>query len=194
MDVPATSLPFPHGQLDRVRWRRAPSFGSAHAIPATFRAPSSITVGAVALWRAVNLHFVVAPYARPFFAFSSISPSSLVSSRSPVVVPPITISVVSSVSVASLITIPIPVPIATVAVPPVVVSGRAVSVFVVPVVIWKKKERRKGYAGKQNRTRRTRSVRLVVWGSVCGWACVMGWGVRVQLCSFLRLGRIDCGY
>ena len=44
--------------------------------------------------------------------------------------------------------------------------------FVVPVVICEEKERGKGYAGKQNRTRRTRSVRLVVWGSVChGMGC-----------------------
>lgn len=63
------------------------------------------------------------------------------------------------------------------------------SVFVIPVVICKKKGRRKGHAGKQNRTRRTRSVRLVVWGSVCVCvACVMGWGVRVQLCSFSTTG------
>jgi len=139
MDVPATGLTFPHRQLDRVRWRRAPPFWSAHAIPATFIAPSPITVGAVTLWRAVNLHFVFAPSARPFLAFSSISPSSVVSSRAPVVVPSITIPVVSSVSVAPLITVPVPFSIVTVAVSPVIVSGGAVSVFVVPVVICKKK-------------------------------------------------------
>ena len=203
MDVPATSLPFPHGQWDRICWRRAPSFRSAHTIPAAFGAPSSLTVAAaVTLWRAVNLHVVIAPYTRPFLAFSSISPSpssssssssSVVSSRSPVVVSSITIPVVSSVSVASLVAIPVPVSIATVAVSPVIVSGGAVSVFVIPVVVCKKKERRKGYAGKQNRTRRTRSVRLVAWGSVCGYG---SWGGVCAFNSalFLRLERIGCGY
>ena len=192
MDVPATGLTFPHRQLDRICWRRAPPLWSAHTIPATFIAPSPITVGAVTLWRAVNLHFVFAPCARSFLAFSPIAPSSsVVSSRAPVIVPSITIPVVSSVSVAPLITVPVPFPVTTVAVPPVIVSGGAVSVFVIPVVICKKKGRRKGHAGKQNRTRRTRSVRLVVWGSVCVCGMCHGMGcTRSTLLFFYDWGGL----
>ena len=109
------------------------------------------------------MHVVVAPSSRSLLALSSISPSSIVSSRPSVVVPSITISVVSSVPVAPVVTIPVPVSIATVAVSAVIVSRRAVSVFVVTVVICEEKEWRKGHAGKQNRIRKTRSVRLVGW-------------------------------
>ena len=163
VDIPTAGLPLSHRQRDRVCRSRAPSFRGAHAILSAFRAPSSIAVTAVTLWRAVNLHFVVAPWARSLLAFSSIPPSCLVLSRPPIVVTSVTVPVVSSVPVTSVVTIPVPVSIATV--PSVIVSGRAVSVLVVPVVICKQKERRKGYAGKQNRIRRTRSVRLVMWGS-----------------------------
>ena len=140
MNVPATSLAFPHGEWDCIRRGRTPSFRSAHPVPTTFRGSSSVTVTAVTLRRAIDLHFVFASSTRSLLAFPSVSPISFVSHRPPVIISPIAIPVVSSITVASVVTVPVPVTIATVAVPSFIMSRRAVSVLVVPVVIYKEKD------------------------------------------------------
>ena len=110
VNIPTAGLPLPHRKRGRVYQGRVPSFRSTHSIPSTFQAPASVTVSAVttiALWRGINLHVVVASCTRSLLAFPSIPPSSVVSSRSPVVILSITIPVASSVPVTSVVEIPV---------------------------------------------------------------------------------------
>ena len=93
----------------------------------------------IILRRGASLHVDFAPWTRSLLAFSPV-PSSFVSPGPSVIIPSVTAPVTSSIPVASVVTILVPVVIATIAVSQVIVSGRAVLVFVVAVVVCDRKE------------------------------------------------------